>query len=158
MLPVVRFLSVAVMLLGVALLPRLGMALGDHGTADEAKAMAEKAAAYLKEMGPGNAFAAFNDKANAQFHDRDLYVFVRSMDGNTVAHGANPGMIGHTNLDLRDPDGKLYNKEMIDLASDKGSGWVDYRWVNPVSKKIEPKSSYIVKVGDFVVGVGFYKD
>jgi len=158
MMRAARLLSMSVLLLSLALLPRAGMALGDHGTADEAKAMAENAAAYLKEMGADKAFAAFNDKANTQFHDRDLYVFVRSMDGNTVAHGANPGMIGHTSLELKDPDGKLYNKEMIDLANSRGSGWVDYRWVNPISKKIEPKSSFIIKAGDYVVGVGFYKD
>jgi signal transduction histidine kinase len=116
-----------------------------------------KAVALLKQAGPDKAFAAFGDPANKDFHDRDLYVFVRSMDGNTVAHGANKAMIGHTSLDLKDADGKLYNKEMIDLATSKGNGWVDYRWVNPVNKKIEPKSSYIEKVGDYVVGAGFYK-
>jgi signal transduction histidine kinase len=79
------------------------------------------------------------------------------MDGNTVAHGANTGMIGHTSLALKDADGKLYNKEMIELAKAKGSGWVDYRWVNPVSKKIEQTSSFIERVGDYVVGAGFYK-
>jgi hypothetical protein len=129
---------------------------GENGTAPEAKALCERAGAYLAEVGPDKAFAAFNDRHGA-FVDRDLYVFVRSMDGNTVAHGANTGMIGHTNLELRDADGKLYNKEMIELASAKGSGWVDYRWVNPVSKKIEPKSSYIERFGDYVVGVGFYR-
>jgi len=69
-----------------------------HGTADEAKAMVEKAVALLKDVGPEKAFAAF-DPANKDFHDRDLYIFVRSMDGNTVAHGVNKGMIGHTSLE-----------------------------------------------------------
>jgi cytochrome c len=130
---------------------------GTHGNAEEAKAMVERAAALLKSAGPEKAFAAFQDPSNKDFHDRDLYVFVRSMDGNTVAHGANKGMVGHTSLELKDADGKLYNKEMIELAKSKGSGWVDYRWVNPVDKKIEQKSSYIEKVGDYVVGAGFYK-
>lgn len=141
----------------VAMTPVIASAAGERGTADEAKAMVERAAAYLKDVGPEKAFATFNDKKNAQFHDRDLYVFVRSMDGNTVSHGANMGMIGHTNLDLKDADGKPYNKEMIELAKAKGSGWVDYRWVNPVSKKIEQKSSYILHVGEYVIGAGFYK-
>jgi len=143
--------------LGLGLVPRLGIATTEHGSADEAKAMVEKAAAFLKEVGPEKAFAAFDDKSNTEFHDRDLYIFVRSMDGNTVAHGANMGMIGHTNLDLKDADGKPYNREMIDLANGKGSGWVDYRWVDPLTHKIEPKSSFILKVGDYVVGAGFYK-
>ena len=153
--PVISTVLVAV---GLMLMPAAGFASADKGNADEAKAMVEKAATLLKASGPDQAFAAFDDPANKDFHDRDLYIFVRSMDGNTVAHGANKGMIGHTNLDLKDADGKPYNKEMIDLANSKGSGWVDYRWVNPVSHKIEPKSSFIVKVGDYVVGAGFYKD
>jgi cytochrome c len=142
--------------LAATLAPAAVVNASDHGTADEAKALCAKAAAYLKENGPDKAFAAFNDP-HGPFVDRDLYVFVRSLDGNTVAHGANMHMIGHTNLSLRDADGKLYNQEMIDLATGKGSGWVDYRWVDPADNKIEQKSSFIERVGDFVVGVGFYK-
>lgn len=136
-----------------------GMAAADerHGTREEAQAMVEKAVALLKDVGPDKAFAAFDDPANNDFHDRDLYIFVRSMDGNTVAHGANKGMIGNTSLDLKDADGRLYNKEMIEKAQSMGSAWIDYRWVNPVDKKIEQKSSYVVKAGDYVVGAGFYK-
>jgi len=141
----------------IAALPGAALADASQGTAEEARAMVERAVALVKQAGPDKAFAAFDDPANKEFHDRDLYVFVRSMDGNTVAHGANKGMIGHTSLDLKDADGKLYNKEMIELATSKGSGWVDYRWVNPVDKKIEPKSSFVQKVGDYVVGVGAYK-
>jgi signal transduction histidine kinase len=145
-----------VIALPLLLMPGLARADG-HGTADEAKAMVEKAVVLVKQAGAEQAFAAFNDPANKDFHDRDLYVFVRSMDGNTVAHGANKGMIGHTSLELKDADGKLYNKEMIELASTKGSGWVEYRWVNPMDKKIEQKASFIEKVGDYIVGAGFYK-
>jgi cytochrome c len=137
--------------------PSVTLADTGHGTAEEAKAMVVKAVAYLKEVGAEKAFAAFNDPTSKDFHNRDLYIFVREMDGNTVAHGANKGMIGHTSLELKDADGKLYNKEMIELAQAKGSGWVDYRWVNPMDKKIEQKSSYIEKVGDYVIGAGFYR-
>jgi cytochrome c len=158
MLHALRMVPIFLIALACAITPGAGMASSDRGTADEAKAMVEKAATLLKDAGAEKAFAAFNDPANKDFHDRDLYIFVRSMDGNTVAHGANKGMIGHTNLDLKDADGKPYNKEMIDLATGKGSGWVEYRWVNPVSHKIEPKSSFVEKVGDYVVGAGFYKD
>lgn len=149
----IRSTLIAVM----AVAPAISFADSSHGTADEAKAMVDRAVAHIKEVGAEKAFADIDDPANKDFHDRDLYVFVRSMDGNTVAHGANKGMIGHTSLDLKDADGKLYNKEMIDLANTKGSGWVDYRWVDPADKKIEPKSSFIEKVGDYVVGAGIYK-
>jgi len=152
-----RLLFRSLFVVAIAFAPTLVRADASHGTADEAKSMVDRAVAMIKSAGADKAFAAINDPANKDFHDRDLYVFVRSMDGNTVAHGANKGMIGHTSLDLKDADGKLYNKEMIDLATSKGSGWVDYRWVNPVDKKIEQKSSFVEKVGDYVVGAGFYK-
>lgn len=142
--------------LAVALATSASAFAADHGTAAEAKALCERAVAYLKQVGPDKAFPVF-DNRQGPFIDRDLYVFVRSMDGNTVAHGANIHMIGHTSLSLRDADGKLYNKEMIDLATAKGSGWVDYRWVDPEDRKIEQKSSFVEKTGDYVVGVGFYK-
>jgi cytochrome c len=152
-----RFLLCSALALPLLLAPALAGAEGTHGTAEEAKAMVERAVALMKQAGPEQAFAAFNDPANKDFHDRDLYIFVRSMDGNTVAHGANKSMIGHTSLELKDADGKLYNKEMIQLAGAKGSGWVEYRWVNPMDKKIEQKASFIEKVGDYVIGAGFYK-
>ncbi len=141
----------------IAVAPGLAFSQATHGTADEAKAMVERAVAYLKQVGPEKAFVAFADQANKDFHDRDLYVFVRSMDGNTVAHGVNPGMVGHTSLETKDADGKLYNKDIMDTANTKGSGWVDYRWVDPLDKKIEQKSSFVEKAGDYVVGAGFYK-
>jgi cytochrome c len=153
-----RYLLLGAVLLAFGFMPGLSQAATeDHGTAQEAKAMVEKAVAYLKQVGPEKAFAAFDDPNNKDFHYKDLYIFVRSMDGNTVAHGVNKAMIGHTNLAIKDADGKLYNKEIIDDAKTKGTGWVDYRWPNPVDKKIEQKSSYIERAGDYVVCAGFYK-
>jgi hypothetical protein len=35
--------------------------------------------------------------------------------------------------------------------------WLDYKCQNPVSKAVTPKTSYVVRVGDYVVGVGAYK-
>ena len=58
---------------------------------------------------------------------------------------------------LRDANGKYFSKEMRDLAMSGKTGWVDYVWVNPVNKQLEPKSSYVKKVNDsYFVGVGIY--
>lgn len=153
-----RYMLLGVLLLAFGFMPSFSQAAtGDHGTAQEAKALVEKAVAYIKEVGKDKAFAAFDDKSNKDFHYKDLYIFVRTFDGNTVAHGANVALIGHTSLQTKDADGKLYVKEMVADAQTKGSGWVDYRWPNPVDKKIEQKSSYIERVGDYLVCAGFYK-
>jgi cytochrome c len=132
-------------------------AVNARGTAEGAQAMVTKAVEYLKANGPDKAFAAFADKSNKDFHVDDLYVFVRTMDGNTIAHGAIPVMIGQTDLHTEDLDGKTYNKEIVDLAKTTGAGWVHYRWPNPFDKKIERKSTFIERVGDYIVCSGYYE-
>lgn len=129
----------------------------ERGTADEAIAMVKKAVAYMKENGREKAFSEFANTADAQFHDRDLYIFVYDMNGYNVAHGNNPKMVGKNLLEMKDNDGKYIIKGFIDVAKAKGKGWVDYKWPNPVTKAVEQKSSYIEKVGDLIVGCGIYK-
>jgi cytochrome c len=127
---------------------------GERATPDEAKAMAEKAATLLKADGPEKAFPAFNDQKGA-FQDRDLYVFVQNREGVNVAFGGNPAMLGKNVMNLKDVEGKSFIKEMQAL---KDAGWVEYKWVNPQTKAVETKASYVVWVGDYLVGVGAYKN
>jgi cytochrome c len=131
----------------------------EKGTADEAVALVKKAAAYLSANGKEKAFAEFNNPAG-QFVNKDLYVFVYSMngDGINLAHGANSKMIGKNLLELKDVDGIYIVKEFYKTANGKsGKGWVDYKWSNPVTKAFEAKTSYIEKVGDVMIGCGIYK-
>jgi len=124
----------------------------DYASPDEAKAMAIKAADYLKANGPEKSFAAFQEKGGP-FHDRDLYVFVEDSKGTMVSHGTNPGLIGKSMLPLRDVDGKAFNVEMQAVTD---TGWVEYKWQNPQTKAVEPKKAYIVRVDEYIVGVGAY--
>jgi len=133
------------------------VAAAERGSADEAVAMVKKAIAYMKEHGKEKAFAEFGNMSNAQFHDRDLYIFVYDMNGNNVAHGNNPKMVGKNLLEMKDHDGKFIIKGFIDVANSKGKGWVDYKWPNPVTKAVEQKSGYIEKVDNLIVGSGIYK-
>jgi cytochrome c len=128
----------------------------ETGTADEATAMVKKAVAFLKANGKEKALAEFNNQ-NGQFKNRDLYIFVQDMKGKMLAHGGNDKLIGKDLIDLKDADGKFFVKNLIEVASTKGSGWVDYKWTNPSTKAIEAKSSYVEKVDDVFVGCGIYK-
>ncbi|HJV81945.1 cache domain-containing protein [Noviherbaspirillum sp.] len=129
----------------------------ERGSAEEAVAMVKKAVAYMKEAGKDKAFSEFGNPANTQFHDRDLYIFVYDMDGNNVAHGNNPKMVGKNLLEMKDNDGKYIIKSFIEVSKAKGKGWVDYKWPNPVTKAVELKSSYVEKVDGLIVGAGIYK-
>ena len=128
----------------------------DHGSQAEAKAMVKKAIEFIKTNGKEKAYAEINNPKGA-FRDRDLYVFVYDMKGVTQAHGNNPKMLGKDLMEMKDADGVLIVKSFVEVGKTKGSGWVDYKWPNPVSKAVEAKSSYIEKHDDVVVGAGVYK-
>jgi cytochrome c len=129
---------------------------GEFGTKDEAVALVKKAVVEIKANGQDKTFAQFNDP-KGKYVDRDLYITVYDMNGKCLAHGANAKMIGKDLMDLKDPDGKPFVRERTELAKTKGSGWVDYKFTNPVTKKVEPKSQYFEKTDDIIVSCGFYK-
>ena len=127
----------------------------DLGTPAEAEALVKKAIAFIKANGKDKAFAEFTNRSG-QFVDRDLYIFVYDMKGKCVAHGQNPRMIGKDLIEIRDADGKYFVKERIELAQTKGSGWQDYKFTDPLTKKIERKRAYIERYDDLIVGCGIY--
>lgn len=138
------------------LLAGLPASAAERGTPEEAMAMAKKAIAYIKANGKDKAFAEINDP-RGQFTDRDLYVVVYDLNGKNLAHGQNPRMIGKDLIDIRDGDGKYYMRERIEIIKTKGKGWQDYKFLDPLTKKIEPKSMYVEKLDDMIVGCGIYK-
>lgn len=102
-------------------------------------------------------FKAVDDKAVASFHDRDLYPFFDDMKGTCVAHGARPALVAKSLIDLKDQDGVYLIRKMVNLAEGPGDGWVDYKWPNPITNKIEDKSSYVERMGGYFVGDGVYR-
>jgi cytochrome c len=128
----------------------------EFGTAKEAEAMVKKAVADIKANGPEKAFSEISNP-KGKFIDRDLYIFVYDMSGKCVAHGFNQKMIGKELAEMKDADGKFFVKERIDIAKGKGSGWQDYKFTNPTSRKIEHKRAYVEKYDNFIVGCGIYK-
>ena len=140
----------------VAVFISLTSVMHSAGSKDEAESMVKAAIAYYKANGMAKAFAEINNP-KGQFIKGDLYVFVYDMKGNCVAHGFSQKLIGTNLINMQDPDGKFYVRERIELAKTKGSGWQDYKFTNPVSKKIENKTAYIERIDDLIFGCGIYK-
>lgn len=128
----------------------------DFGTADQAKAMVDRVAAFFKANGKDKTLAELSNP-KGQFIDRDLYVIAYSLEGVRLAHPYNPKLIGMSVLDAVDFDGKAYGKDILAVAKTKGSGWVDYKFTDPATKKLADKSLYVVKVDDLIFGCGIYK-
>ena len=151
-----KLLKAAVLVLAILGLNIAALAATEQGSADEASAMVKKAIAYLKTNGKEKTLAeASNPKG--QFIDRDLYLSIYDLNGKVVAHGTNQKLIGKDVSDLRDADSKYFIKEILDKAKSGGKGWVDYKWVNPISKEIQAKSVYLEKADDVIIASGFYK-
>ena len=126
-----------------------------RATEAEAQAMVKKAIQHYDKVGRGKAMADFS-QAPGPFVDRDLYVVVDEMDGTVIAH-INPKILGKNMMDLRDPDGRPHIKERLDAAKKAPSGWHEYKFFNPMTKKIELKSAYWERVDDLVFACGAYK-
>ncbi|WP_268956898.1 cache domain-containing protein [Roseibium aggregatum] len=130
----------------------------EYGTKQEAVDMVKRVVERFDRDGGEKTFAAVTDQSTPEFHDRDLYPFIYDLNGVNVAHGARPALVGKNLLKLKDQDGKYLIQEMIDIAKgEPGHGWVDYKWPNPLNNRIEDKSSYIERMGDYFVGVGVYR-
>jgi signal transduction histidine kinase len=136
--------------------PAVDAGAADDGTREEAMAMVKKAIDYIKANGNDKSFEEISN-LKGQFIDRDLYVVVYDMTGKCLAHGQKKSMVGKDLIDLKDTDGKEYMKERVELMKKQTTAWQDYKFMNPVSKQIEPKSMYIERFGDLIVGCGIYK-
>jgi len=133
-----------------------GMALGATAASkDEAVAMVKKAVSAIKAEGPGKAYPEISNPSG-KFVDGDLYIVVYGLDGMVLAHGADAKRIGTNQLGDKDPDGKAFVKERVDLAATHPSFWQSYKFMNPVTHKVEPKNMYCERLDQTVVCGGVY--
>lgn len=125
-------------------------------TAKEAEAMVQKGVAFIKANGNDKGYAEVSN-LKGQFKDRELYLVVYGLDGTVHAHGAKAKMVGRNLIDLKDVDGKAFVKERVELGKAKPSFWQDYKFSNPVTKKVGEKSMYCERLDATVVCGGIYK-
>jgi len=128
----------------------------NRGTAQEAEELVYQAIKYYKTHGKEKAFREFNDR-NGQFVKKDLYIFVQDEHGKLFVNPFNTSLIGKSSFELKDAEGKYFVKEMINIAKQKGSGWVDYKWMDPTTGEVSLKSAYCLKVDDYIFSCGIYK-
>lgn len=124
---------------------------------DDAISMVQDAAKFLKANGREKALQECG-KSDGKWVKGELYVFAYDFQGVIVAHPKNAKLVGKNMLEVPDVDGKLFRKDIVDAARTKGSGWVDYKYKNPESGKIEDKTTYLLKAGDVIFCCGIYRD
>ncbi len=130
------------------------------GPMDDAKALVDKTLAFIKAHGLEKAVAEINGNPKGQLSKDDLYVVIQDFKGVILAHGANTKLVGQNHWDVKDPSGKYFVREQVEVAKTKsGGGLVDLVWTNPATKKVQPKTNFVKKIEgkDIMVMSGVFK-
>jgi Cache domain len=107
---------------------------------------------------PGGGFGR-----QGQFHfnkgqNNDLYIFVYDLEGKVLAHGVRRELVGLNRWTAKDPDGKPWIQDWTKLVKEKGSGWIEYKELNPSQgNKAMKKASYVELSDGMVIGAGIYE-
>lgn len=126
-----------------------------QGTADEAYELVKKAASLYAVAGEA-CLQRITDNTEKIFADRDMYVFAIDHDGFYRAFAGRQDKIGVNIGEVPGVDGP---KLILDaFAVPEIGGWIDYQIINPLTQKVDKKTSYMVKIHDnLVLGCGVYK-
>jgi cytochrome c len=131
-------------------------AADERATREEAVAFVNQAVAYVKANDKAKALAEFNDP-KGKFVVKELYVVAVDLQGNVLANGVNRKIVGKNLLQIKDVDGRSFVREQIEIATTKGSGWMEFRWNNPVTNQMEQRQFYLVRNEDYFIGSGIFK-
>ena len=135
-----------------------GFRLGarEFGNADEAVALVRAGVEFARSHGRDALVAEVNKLGRGRFIDRDLYLSAYGADGSVAAHGANRRFWNIDWTELKDAAGRLFVADTVAQALAAGKGWIEYRWVHPVSKQTLVKTAYFEKCADLVIACGVY--
>ena len=122
----------------------------------EVEAFVDEAVEFAKKNGKDAAIEQF-DAPDGQFQRGELYIYAYDFNGNVLAHGGNPALVGQNLMGLTDSTGAKVVAQIAELAR-AGSGWLQFRWPNPDHANAdEVKFGYVRKVADdWFVGSGTY--
>ena len=127
-----------------------------QGTAEEAVALVD--AAVRLASGGRSQSQVLNSISDPQqpYHDRDMYVFALTAQGEYRAFGGNPEKVG---IRVQDVPGIRGEQLIADIVAQAEScpGWVEYDYINPSTQKVQTKMSYVCKHKGLYWGCGVYK-
>jgi len=129
---------------------------GSAQTKEEAEAFVKSAVAFAKTHGGYKLIKEVNSP-ETQFKKGELYIWIVDMDGVMVAHGANPKLVGRDMGEAHDANDIRFTQEAVKIAQEKGSGWFEYQFMNPETKKIQPKICFVEKYQTLAIACGIYK-
>ena len=85
------------------------------------------------------------------------YIIAQDFKGVILLNGSDRTRAGKNLIDMQDPNGKYFVKEMINVAKTKGSGAVECVYSNTTTKSFQPKIYYMHAMEDDLIACGVYK-
>lgn len=131
-------------------------------TRDDAKGLVKEAVEYLAKNGREK-FIAEVAGPKGLFHfqqgqKKNMYIFVYDEKGTVVAHGVRLELMGKNRWESKDPDGKPWVQDWTKLVQEKGSGWIEYKELNPAAgNKVMNKASFVELKDRMIIGCGIYQ-
>jgi len=121
---------------------------------DKASQLVKEAVALYRK----NSLVALSEfsKPQGRFVRDGQYVFALDSNGIMLAHGVNEEYVGQDFYPIADVDGKRFIKDIVDTSNAKGSGWVEYKWLDPTTRTQRPKIVYFEKTDEVIICSGVY--
>lgn len=117
---------------------------------DQAKVIAilKKAEIYIKKYGKEKAIIEFKKSED---------IFMGDYNGIFFLSPLHPELIGHNQLNYKDPSGALVVREEIEKAK-AGGGWLKARWrKNPQTGEYQCRKIYILPIpGNYYIGSWYH--
>ena len=124
---------------------------------EELKTFVEEAYSHALVTGKDKALTEFMD-LNSIWVRGDVYIFAQDFNGTALCLPYLPKEVGTNRMDIQNDLGVYINREMRAIAMN-GSGFYEYRWINPISNQSEAKVSYVSRVDDtWWLGAGIYEN
>jgi len=95
---------------------------------------------------------------SAMRYEGQEYLFVTSDEGVNLVNPVVPKLIGTNMFNLRDPNGKYFVQELLEVAKNNGRGFASYSYPSPPSTEPTPKISYVIgyQPWRWVIGTGVW--
>ena len=143
-------------------LPQISAALKakyEYGLKHTVELAAQTLARSLEDAAsPEEKYALIGELTDFQrfFPDEEGYLFTYKTDGTRINVPINKSQNGKNFIDLKDPNGVPFIRDLIDAAR-KGGGFVLYHF-EKAGAGVQPKLSYAQLGTDVIIGTGVYID
>lgn len=135
----------------------LGLAMSARAeTREDLVKFVKEALEYAQHNPKEKVLKEFSD-LHGKFVRGEFYIYAYDMNGLALAHGGRPLLAGSQLIEMEDRTGKKVIRELRDIAKNKGSGFLEFEWDNPVKHSYDSKLGYVEKVNeDWWLGSGLY--